>query len=320
MTQPLATAKYVAAYLGSPVHFILQFDRIPKTEAFAALAGLVLIACALWYAIQTFRQPRPDSARLALLTFILYIVASALVTAGGRVVFGWEQAVSSRYTTLAIAAWAALLVLAAPAIEKHVRKRGTGVFWGFVALAVVMFPLQMSTLRPDYRQLFERNVAGLALEMGAHDDAQTNVLLPQPGPLWQIAEPAIAENLSVFGTKPLGGLRERIGSAHVTSRVTLYRGALETATPVPGTRFLRVGGWMIDSAGHPPATISIVDESGRLVGFALTGDPRKDLRARFTSNAYFAGFKGYVLADMAGKPVVFVTDNGAGQFSAVVAP
>ena len=130
METPIAFAEYVLLYLGSPF-FYLFGGSISKVipglgavgifingfaKLVAILAGLFLVASSARLAIRSLHRPRESSLTLALLFFVLYVGGTAFGTAGGRLIFGVDQALSSRYTTPALMAWCALLVLYSPRI------------------------------------------------------------------------------------------------------------------------------------------------------------------------------------------------------------
>ncbi len=102
---PLTFALYVLVYLGQPVAgFSLPL---------AMGAGAIGLALWLW---RTCRAPRANALYLAL---GLYTLMSALITAGGRVEFGVEQAMSSRYITLATPLWIALIATFPPGLPGY---------------------------------------------------------------------------------------------------------------------------------------------------------------------------------------------------------
>jgi hypothetical protein len=101
---PLADA--VAAAGWGPVD-VLRRDFSIAFGAAAALGGVLAALAAL-----RFRGPQ-RAGRLALASCGVFILATAFVTALGRADFPFEQALSSRYATPALALWAVLAIRAA---------------------------------------------------------------------------------------------------------------------------------------------------------------------------------------------------------------
>ena len=96
--------QYTLIYLGGPFYNLVRGGSIGLL--LAQVAGVVLIFASTAFALLSIKKPRQSTLQLAMLIFILYVVGSALGTAGGRLIFGVEQALSSRYMTPALMAWA----------------------------------------------------------------------------------------------------------------------------------------------------------------------------------------------------------------------
>lgn len=104
---PLLAAGYVLTYLGGPLGI---WSGVPLSLAWGA-AGLLAFA---WFALRLGRERRARPW-IALGTVPLAGAALAIV---GRATFGIDQALSSRYVTVASLLWIALVALAALAAER----------------------------------------------------------------------------------------------------------------------------------------------------------------------------------------------------------
>ena len=293
---PGGLIKYVLAYVGGPFYYLARGGAIGLM--LAKVAGGLLILSSAIFAWQSLKNPKRSTLQLAMLFFILYVGGTALGTAGGRLIFGVEQALSSRYMTPALMAWAALMVLSGPLILASAR-------WavGFVLLAllVAMLPQQLTVLESKRNVMFERNVAALAIELGVKDQAQIGNVFPNADWALSLAKVPVESNLSIFGLPPLADLRERIGqqSGRENHPVRECLGHLDEIQEVPeDPRFFRGRGWMFDpSAQQWPEILSIVDGDGKVVGFALSGQPRQDVGLAVGEKANKSGFKGYLLSE-----------------------
>lgn len=304
---PGGLVRYVLLYLGGPFYYLAGEGAQGLRLAQAAASMLVVGSAA--FAWLSLKQPKQSTLQLALLTFILYVCGSALGTAGGRLIFGPEQALSHRYMTPALMAWAALVVLSAPFVLTLARKVGRGLL---LILLVLMLPHQLTALRSKHDLLFERNIAALALELGVKDQQQVSTVFPSAEAALSMAQVPVERNLSVFGLTPFVDLRERIGSP--SGRGTLpergCRGHFDEIQLIPEEqRFLRVRGWLTDPVNRTPSRpLTIVDDTGKIVGFALFGQSRPDLSPAVGKAARDLVFKGYLLA-AARSGKIFVIDQ-----------
>lgn len=307
LENPAGLVQYVLLYLGGPFYYLAGGGSRGLWLAQIAASALVLVSVV--FAWLSLKHPKQSTLPLALLTFVLYVGGSALGTAGGRLVLGLEQALSSRYMTPALMAWAALLVLSAPFVLARARKAGCALL---LILLVLMLPYQLKALRSKHDLLFERNVAALALELGVKDQVQIGSVFPSAEAALLMAQVPVERNLSVFGLPPFVDLRERIGSPSESGVISTRecRGHLDEIQLVPEDQhFLRVRGWLSDSAGHTPSEpLSIVDDTGEIVGFALSGQSRPDVAAAVNKAAKKSGFKGYLSSAAQGRKV-FVIDK-----------
>ena len=172
---------------------------------------------------------------------------------------------------------------------------------------------QLTALRSKHDLLFERNVAALALELGAKDQLQISSVFPSAEAALSMAQVPVERNLSVFGLPPFVDLRERIGSRLESGAIPARecRGHVDEIQLVPeDQRYLRVRGWQLDSESHTePGPLSIVDDTGKTVGFALAGQSRPDAASVVGKEARYSGFKGYLsFAAQGGKVFVIGKD------------
>jgi hypothetical protein len=308
-TNPLGLIQYVLLYLGGPFYYLFGEGRVAQN--LAQLAGLFFLMSSLAFAWKALRAPRESALPLALLTFILYIGLTALGTGGGRLIFGLKQALSSRYITPALMAWASLFILYLPALPRLPDKIKGKLWLPFLLLLMLMLPVQLKALQSHQRVIFERNLAALALALEIKDQVQIGNVYPHAEPTLTIAKKAAAGDLSVFGRPPLKNARERLGtqSALGATAAAPCQGHLDAGQQIIGEpRYLRVSGWIFNPATHTvPEVLNLADSQGRVVGLALTGQPRPDVaKAVVAPAAAFSGFKGYLSADQQGKTVTLV--------------
>lgn len=312
---PEGVIDYMQVYLGGPFYFFLGEN--PLSLMFARIASVVLVVGAILCLQKELSAPHRSSLALAMLCFILYIGGSAFGTAGGRAIFGAGQALTSRYMTPALMAWAAFFVLVVPGL-KHMA-RGIRWFWGtlFALLVMSMLSYQLRATTPRTDELYDRSLATLAIEMRIPDQTQIAHIFGNAEWVLRIARTPSEQNLSVFALYPYADLYEQLGKPlsgplppHEFPRC---QGFVDEVQSIPeDPRYLRVRGWAFDrKAPSQPLRLTIVDEQGVVSGFVLSGLERPDVAALVDPKAGLSGYRGYVRANLQGKKL-FVISEGMG--------
>jgi hypothetical protein len=196
INHPMSVLKFYLVYLGSPFYYALGGFRA------AAFAGIFCSFSTLMLLFLHVRRPGERAAELALLAFLGYLSLTAFATAGGRSMTGIEQAVSSRYTTPAVMAWAALFVLLAPLVVRWLRVGRVGILIALTAVTLCLVPFQLQAMRSKADLQFEWWVAALALKLGIAD-RQIDYVFPSRQWALDVARVPAAEKLSVFGSRQL---------------------------------------------------------------------------------------------------------------------
>lgn len=308
--QPLGLLHYVLLYLGNP--FFYFFGKGRAAHHAALLAGFFLAASSVVLAWRAGRTPRQAALPLALLTFLLYIAASAVATGGSRLIFGVEQAFSSRYVTPALMAWAALFILYLPLLQRLPAALQAKLWAPFLVLLLIMLPTQLKAWHAPQTILWERNLAALALVLGIRDQSQISVVWVNPDQARSLANQAAARQLSLHGMPLLQQARDLWGrqTSPAPAAAASCQGRLETVQEVVGDpRYLRVTGWINDPAGQAvPPLLVLVDCQGRVAGVALTGSARPEAAAAGLAST---GFKGYLAANQQGQTIRLADPAGS---------
>lgn len=307
--RPVKLLQYILLYLGSPFYYLFGQRSLPVGQLF----GLVFVVLAVAQAVRSLRAPRQHALPLALLAFILYIGGTALGTGAGRLLFGLHQATASRYTTPALMAWMALLVLYAPLLLRELGQWRQRIVWPLLALVLGLAALQAKAGRSQVSLLFERSVAAVALELGIrdHDQLLQVVFSPELGVL--VAERASAADIGVFHQPWLRGLRETMDQAAGALPQATCAGALVELESLPDERgWQRVTGWIAPPGGTDAMrSLRLVGADGRVAGHALAGARMKDPLPARAGLAGTRAFKGYVRARAAHQPLLVVSAEAA---------
>ena len=341
---PSGFIQYVLLYLGSPFHYLSGQGKFSKL--IAQVATLVLVGSSAWFAIKALRKPRERTLQVAMLFFILYIGGTAFGTAGGRLIFGVDQALSSRYTTPVLMAWSALLVIFSPSILVSIRKSAKFLL-PFAVLGLLMFNLQRQALQSDDDELFERKIAALALELQIKDQIQVKHIYPFVDELMPTADMASARNLSIFGMYPFRDARGQLGTTVQPSNLPACIGNLDTVEQIDGdatvhsplpfprseanlaanladrvpafpegserSRFVRVSGWVFSPIDKvQQQVVRFINSQNQVVGYALIGMPSLNIAIAIDGKALQPGYRGYLLSDQLGRVLTQQAESQAG--------
>jgi hypothetical protein len=291
LNNPLDVAAYVLLYLGGPFYYLSGKDSYMIT----GIAGLFLILSSIAFFIKLIISEKKNPLTAAMLMFLIYIGGTALGTASGRVIFGIDQALSSRYMTPALMAWSTLIILYLPYIERKYieNKKLVNIVVGLVFLSLL--PTQRHALDSQSDKFFEHKVAALALELGIKDQTQIGQVFPSSEWALAIVEQPVERNHSIFGQFPFVNLREQIGDSTQTKFKHECRGSIDESFYIDDARFVRVRGWIYSpDTSSSPELVRILDQEGHVVGFAVTGQSRPDVANAVAIAAGSSGFKGYI--------------------------
>lgn len=317
---PIDLMVYVLLYIGGPFHYL--FGKGDFGQVIAITAGSFMVVSCAVLALRIVPDAQKTTLPLALLIFILYIGGTALGTGGGRVIFGVDQALASRYMTPALMAWVALLLLYLPKLEIVGQSLQSKVWAPFLLLSFLMLPLQLKALSSKQGELYERKIAALALELGVKDQNQVSHVFPSADWALTLAEKPVAKNLSVFGSMPFKDAREMIGQKSTKALRSDIQclGSIDEVQTIEGdTKFIRVRGWIFEpSDRNIPKSAQLIDENGIVQGLIITGQSRPDVGSAIDPHAKNSGFKGYVRASAQGQGINLIDPQGACQLSASI--
>jgi len=302
---------FTALYLGSAFGGIYNFDKVRLI--ISTMSGLFVLIIFPILLIRNIKQvDKKNSYPLALLLFVLYIVLTAFITAGGRLVFGLDQALSSRYTTSSVMLIAALFVLYRIKYKNYIGGLLKKIFiFIFIVSSLFFINFQLNTLKPSRDILSVREIAALSLAIGLRDDDYIGNIYPNPNEAIDISNLAIKNDYSIFGSYPYKDLKNLLGVVELGKLQKKCQGGIDKVELIlDSDKFVRLHGWIGDGVDdHYPLLVKISDSSGRIVGFSLTGTRRPDLVEKRGGEYKFAGFRGYLLTGATGRQLYASVDD-----------
>ena len=295
---PWGVTTYLLTYLGGPV-------RIVTGDAWlGSLSGAFLLAATTYYLIRQVRTANRSAPGLVAVFYLIFAIATGILTAAGRLGFGEEQSLTSRYQTPLVVAWGCLLILALPRIEAAVRAGSAITLIALLAVPVVMLPQQVAALTEMRATLFGRDVAELAIALGIPDPEGVAAVFPEPTLPVLLGRRAMADGLTSLARPPFAGLTEGLGKPVVSVPLTNCESRVDARTPVPGTAFSRLGGWIRSDVPLSSTSILTVSDESLVVGYLVSGAPRPDVQAIITGAGPNAGVYGYVASSSTGDLLV----------------
>ena len=303
--------EFFLRYLGGPFIALIGFKH--GAIVIGEFAGAILVLISAVALVANLRRAERPSLPLALVTFILYIMATAAITAVGRLSFGLHEALASRYQTPALYVWAAALLLYWPPVAKSVQIRNVVSFFLAALLFCVMLPRQVQALAMQREMQYQRELGALALELQIHDDDRIREVDPRTKLVLEIADQARQQHLSIFGIPPLGDANLILGQKIKTGLSRQCPGHMDLFHVIPDAPGdVRVDGWLYD--GKPvttPKRVLLINQSGEILGIGLLGAWRADVAHAYGRKASYSGFEAYLSAKANGQRIAILGPGDA---------
>jgi len=281
-------ALYIVKYVGAP----MDFGHLWLAGVFGAVA-LIAVLLLVWRIL--FSSDRSPFL-LLLASLFLFVLGTAAMTAFGRMHFGTDQALSSRYSTVALLLWLSLAVW----LLRFVSRRSTLAFVVVQAGLLLIIALGAARLKYPMRQAEARRMrastASLAILTGVFDPQVLAGVYPNAELPWRQASFFRQEKLSIFATALARHLNQPL-SAVYRMRPQSCWGEVTTAESIVQSAGsgLRLSGWAWDPYRHEVVNEIVFAGGGRIIGYATPGIWRPDLSVRLGSRtARRAGWIGYL--------------------------
>lgn len=297
LDRPLDIAIFTIVYMGSAV------GRTFHSIEASGVAGFSVIVLAVAGLIQYIARREQRPLFLAMVCLIGYVAISGVITALGRLQFGFDQAMNERYTTPSIYAISAalMLFLARPSASARIGKKA---FIAMSVAAVALFAMQLRALGDRAYEKHRLAVSALALVIPANESIVDDYLYPEPARLRSIADRAIKQGIGIFGAPPYADVagiwgRTRGGLPLVGCQV--QQSSWQKISDSVKTSYLVSG-----ALEKPPTGVRriwITDSTDRIVGVALPGRPLPKERDPWWSRESRNGFDGFALVPESGTKI-----------------
>lgn len=292
---PFGLIHYILLYLGSPFVNILGSTGFAKS--IGALLGIIFIILTAGIVLHKIKSRIRGKVEISindvLICYILYMLVTAIGTAGGRILFGVEQSLSSRYTTPALMGWLAIFIIIYPKILLSIELRWVN--YGLLSLVSIMLPVQVKALSLSNTVKTERKVAALAIAMDVHDKSQLNNLWTSMDDLLRIGRDAKLDGITIFSEKPLSQMENKINTRAVLNYQGTCKGYLDTKETISTDgKWIKITGWF--HSRNLPQYVWIVDKDSIVSGAAVLTVSRNNISKKLGVAGKNMGLSGYVLS------------------------
>jgi hypothetical protein len=210
---PLSIGAYIAQYFG--ITHILWGMKI--SNWFAISSGVIGLFLALAVVVMLLWRQKREPVQIALLGLAFFAIATALLTALGRVSLGLEQSFSSRYQTFNLLFWfstASLLLLLVDKTSPFLRTVFLAAMGGAMLLAFSTFPVASGSSRTRTQRA---EAASTALLSGVPDKDAMAVLYDDPVVVWRDADYFRQQHLFMFSDVRNDQLGQSLSSTYQSS-------------------------------------------------------------------------------------------------------
>ena len=254
--------QYIAVYFGS------TFVR-HSSGWIAVVLGVAGLCTAAAIIFRVLPQRGRDSLLLLQLSLLMLLcIATAAITASGRLHLGLEQATASRYQTFALLFWCSLGL----SILFYTQKRPLrlNILAGSLLVLTLGFATQVRLPLMDAQQHQLRlKLVSLALLTGVHDPAVLADAYPDPRPVLRAMQYMQANHLSIFAGDLYRQLGQPLDATYRLGAPGDCSGSvsLTEVMHMDGGSGLRLTGFAWDNRRNRPARDIIAVTNDRITGF-----------------------------------------------------
>jgi hypothetical protein len=290
-TNPLTTFAHLGSVIAySLVELGLPFGRTVgwyfsarKTliSGLAGSVGVLLFCVFVWLAFRDRRRAAPH--RVALLAVTGFVVAMTLLTAMGRVGFGLDQALASRYGTPVVAFWLSLATLAMAHFGVTLKRQAL-VMLACLPLQVLILASQLHFVVVADAFAGARALSIPYLLADVADAEMLKAVYPTAARPLMMEERLRAEHTSIFRDPWVDWMGTPLAKHLQVVDPSNCHGSFERVEPVVDGSHAgwRASGSALVGDGQKPARrILFTDAEGNIVGYGLGGF---DLNHLFDAN------------------------------------
>jgi len=272
LRHPLRLFEYVAGYLG-----VILPAWVGIRSLLAVSSGTCGLLVALAVVVQVLWRQKREPLQIALLGLMFFALATAFLTALGRLSFGLEQAFSSRYQTFNLLFWfstVSLVLLIADRTISPLRTLVLAAMSAVMLLAFAVFPLG---LKASSTRTQQAEAAATALLTGVPAKDALGVLYDESIVVLRDADYFRQQHLFMFSDVKNDQMGRLLSSTYRTSSSQQCHGQVTTVERIlPGeledrdiSDALRISGSATDRFSRTPRKFLIVSDD-KIVGYGAS--------------------------------------------------
>ena len=193
------------------VLFFVEYVGVPPKNIYASFLFGIFHLYLIAVVLLNIKQHRDNPFYLSVVAFLLYFLATAVITSAGRVNLGLNAALVGRYTTPALISFSLALILYLYNRPDHFKYLGKRTV---IILAVLMLGTQARTVIKNVDKIHDiRDRETLWMELGSYVDEALKTGSDEFNytKFQKIADHARLKKISVFGIEPFVGKRQKLG-------------------------------------------------------------------------------------------------------------
>ena len=300
--------KFTLSLLGSP---ITKFTGSTMLGSFfATLSILVLVK----HLVLVFKERNISSSKnrlcLVIMLMCCYLLASAFVTALGRINFGIEQAYASRYTSWGLLFFSLIWIISVGSVVGFSLKQLISIS---ITLVVFSATTQLSSSPNQSLRDFQLNSSALTIELGIEDEKILNSVYPYSALPFTLGRELISQRKTILGSIDLRQWPELLHQINPSLNTTPCYGWIDTVEPTASQTYLKISGWNYSRILKPDkrGLVRLVDENSKIVGLAIIGLPRPDAAKYLSVESVEVGFMGFIMktSDMSSIRIANLTTS-----------
>jgi hypothetical protein len=273
LRHPLRLFEYVAGYLG-----VILPAWVGIRSLLAVSSGTLGLLVALAVVVQVLWRQKREPLQIALLGLMFFALATAFLTALGRLGFGLEQAFSSRYQTFNLLFWfstVSLVLLIADRTISSLRTLVLAAMSAVMLLAFAVFPLG---LKASSTRTQQAEAAATALLTGVPAKDALGVLYDESIVVLRDADYFRQQHLFMFSDVQNDQMGRLLSSTYRTSSPQQCQGQVTTVERIlPGeledrdiSDALRISGSATDRFSRTPARKFLIVSDDKIVGYGAS--------------------------------------------------